>query len=285
MDEQERIESMINAINAENAATTKKQQASKKDTQEQQTPSFIFESEEENGLLYSKYYITLGNGKKYEALKSKLRFEKIIDTLNVLSKYSTEDSPEITPEELYKVKDEMYKNIEWNNSGKITGGVYVYEASRGYESTMLDNFNTLIEHYSDKDSPEGKTITADELYDLADRLIDWQEITRGEGNKKASSVVIDTIKDNIGYGPYRIDTETQWKIKDEVYKNVKYRCDDTLRDAKIRTDGCVALDNFDKLTELISDEYSEAGECWTIGELENMFDLLEKWQSKESSVI
>lgn len=268
-------EDMLSAVGIGNVATSKKQQDAKKSEYEDQMPFFISETKSSLFPLFG-YEIMLGNEKKY-----KVENDKIINLLNTMSKYSTKDSPEITPEELYKIKNEVYKSIECNASG----GVRDYNASRSYEGVMLDNFDILTKHYSDENSPGGKDITGEEAYDLADRLIDWQESTTSNSifnRGKTVSDVIGVIKDNIGYGPYRIDAETQWKIKDEVYKNVENRCDEDVSvsesRAYFRTTECAVLDNFDKIMELISGEGSEAGEYLTVGEINDLCDLLEQWQ-------
>ena len=98
---------------------------------------------------------------------------KAVGVLSLLQKYSTEDSPEITPEELWMIRDAVYKNNEtiledWERLGR--NSAYAMSTPAGQ---TLNNFERASQHYSDSKSPDGEVINVDEIYDMAELLLTW----------------------------------------------------------------------------------------------------------------
>ncbi len=105
---------------------------------------------------------------------------KTLQAIDLLGKYSTEDSPEVNQKELWQIYDELYKT----NASELekTQEKNMYNS---YEETtpsgkVLNNFERAAQHYSDPNSPDGENINVDELYDMAELLLGWSGYTKEE---------------------------------------------------------------------------------------------------------
>ena len=106
------------------------------------------------------------------------------ELLDILNKYSTEDSPEINQKELWEAYNDLYKN----NSSVLEETVKVSSANSYSETTpagkVIENFERAAQHFSDPNSPDGENINPDELYDMAEMLLGWGGYTKEEEKEK-----------------------------------------------------------------------------------------------------
>ncbi len=77
---------------------------------------------------------------------------------DAINKFSTKESPNITPEKLFEMNEFVYDTTHLANTGGHAGSIYV------------DTYDRLIKHYTDKNSPGGENITPEEQTLLMEKL-------------------------------------------------------------------------------------------------------------------
>lgn len=93
--------------------------------------------------------------------------------LVAMNPYSTKDNPEITPEEIFKLKKDITKSTSGTSyiNNQTSHGFNVLTTSR--DSQKRSDYFQLLDLYSSQDSPGGRNITPEEQAEIVDTFAKW----------------------------------------------------------------------------------------------------------------
>ena len=92
--------------------------------------------------------------------------------LTVMNPYSTNDNPELTPSEVFKIKKAITKKTK---GAEIRHTVYDYRPQTyvSTDSQERSDYFQLLDLYSNPESPGGSTITPEEQAEIVDTYVNW----------------------------------------------------------------------------------------------------------------
>ena len=106
---------------------------------------------------------------------------------NNMTKYSTEDNPNITAEETYKLLEDITLECLSDNSNSYgtgaVGDIGIYVGKMSGKNSYIEALKGLIDLYSNEEFSEGgKDITVDEQAKIIETFLksDWTEIEENE---------------------------------------------------------------------------------------------------------
>ena len=108
---------------------------------------------------------------KYDLFPTGSTKNMLIKSMDLFCEYSQQDNPEITPDELAKIQEELSSTF-----GKVDYNDVVHTDQFGQKSQSArgqfnDVFQGLVAKYTNADSEGAETISPDEIYKMAEDLL------------------------------------------------------------------------------------------------------------------